>query len=81
MENTIRTMKNTVKWKMDILKTVKWKKLFSKVKTVKLPPIAPLFLQHLIGLLFKKAANYKLPWEVNYLTLLHCKCAGKTKKP
>ena len=43
MENTMRTMKNAVKWKIDILKTVKWKKTcFQEYKTVKLPPIAPL---------------------------------------
>ena len=34
MENTMRPMKNAVKWKMDILKTVNWKK--SVFKSVKL---------------------------------------------
>ncbi len=33
MENTMRTIKYAVKWKMDILKTVKWNKpVFKSVK-------------------------------------------------
>ena len=33
VENATRTMKNTVKWKTDILKNVKWKKpAFKSVK-------------------------------------------------
>ncbi len=40
MENTVRTMNNAVKWKMDIFKTVK--KLVQSCKVIKLSPIAPL---------------------------------------
>ena len=42
MENTMKIMKNDVKWKMDILENCKMEKTcFLKCKTVKLPPIAP----------------------------------------
>ena len=41
----MRTMKNAVQWKMNILKTVKWKKTcFQKCKTVQPAPIAPLII-------------------------------------
>ncbi len=45
IKNTMRTVKYAVKCKMDILKTVKWK----KCKTVKLPPIAPLLCTNKTG--------------------------------